>query len=141
MRYLILLLAILLPYRSFAASWEDCISGTSETQIYEGTALCVDLASGDLTTDILDVRKCDNFDVIYEPDTTSTGTAITVSPYNCTSATASPNSCGLIGGLVLSGTPPDTEIYGAAGAWIYFVGSGTIGATTPRILVHCNGPK
>lgn len=138
MRYLILILIISVSNVALGASWENCISGTAETQIQQKGSLCVDLASGDLTTDLLDVQKCGDIDILYEPDTTSTGTAITVSPYSCSSNSASTNSCGLIGGLTLSGVPPNTEIYGAAGAWIYFVGSGTIGATTPRILVHCN---
>jgi len=138
MRYIILLLALVVPSVAFSAGWEECQSGSADGTIGTKQARCVDLTSGDLTTDVLYVGMCENIDVLYNPDTGGSGVAISVTPYTCFSKTASTSNCTQIAGLTLSGTPPNTEIYGAAAEWIYFVGSGVIGSETPRILVRCN---
>jgi hypothetical protein len=100
--------------------------------------MCFDPVGTDLTSTMLDVGICENFDVIYNPDTGGTDVAISCDVMSCSSATtASTNNCEKIAGVTLSGTAPNTEIYGAAAQWIYVVCTGTIDDDTPRVLVHC----
>lgn len=140
MKYLALLFATLIPGIAMGAGWETCEDMTGDTKgtISPFTERCVDLASGDLSSDILYTGMCDNFDVVYNADTSGSGTAISVQVLSCVMATASTNNCLAIDNVTLTGAASSFEILGAAASWIYVVGTGTIGSETPRVLVRCN---
>jgi hypothetical protein len=150
MRALLAILLLLVPSTAWATDWGSCATAAWITtygadvidpaKVKPGSSICYDLTNG-LDSKILDVGLCDNFDVIYEPDMVGAGVAISVVIRNCIDSTAAAITCGAVAGVTLSGTPPNTEIYGAAGQWIYVDGDGTIGLETPRVLVHCNGPR
>jgi hypothetical protein len=136
--FLILATALLSATAAAAASWERCDSGTPKPEVQRSGSVCADFTTTDLTTDILAVSHCENFDVLFSPDIGGTDTSTSVIVYNCLSPTFNTNNCKAIGGLTLSGTSPNTEIYGAAGSWIAAVASGAGAGDEPRLLVHCN---
>jgi hypothetical protein len=131
-------ISVLVACSARAASWESCTSGNPMTRVDPKGSICVDFTTSDLTTDILAVSQCENFDVLYSPDIGGTDTSTSVIVYNCLSTTLNTNNCKAIGGITLSGTSPSTEIYGAAGAWIYAVATGAGAGDEPRLLIHCN---
>lgn len=141
MRFLILL-ALLLPSVALGASatWETCedMTGTENATIGPFTPRCADFITANLITEMLHVGMCDNFDAIYNADTTGSETTTTVQVMSCVMATVSSDNCLAVDNATLSGTDSSFEILGAAAEWIYVQATTNPVATTPRILIRCN---
>lgn len=136
------LASALLAAPSLGASWENCVTGAVQNSLGPGKALCVDLADGDLDSDILFIDMCSSATVLYEPDTSGAGATTTVQIRSCLVGTVSTNCCFAVENATLDGNPAThTEaLYDVRGLMIYVDGTSNPGAETPRVLVKCDGP-
>ena len=133
------LLLVLAPLPALAAVWGDCTTANDPiANVVPPGSVCVDLVSGDLDSAILDVERCENFDVVYNSDQAGTDHAVTVQLMTCVTQNANANACEPFDGVTLDGNPPLEGIWGATAKWIWFDGSGTIDDDLPRVLVKCN---
>jgi len=142
MKTLLVILIVLFPLASLAGNWGSCtptIDQTANPHLRPDSSICFEPDATSLDSPILRTNECSDFDVIYEPDQSGAGVAISCDVMSCVRCdAASTNYCDAIGGVTLAGVPPNTELYGAAAECIYLDCSGTIGSETPRVLVHCN---
>ena len=131
---------LLAPLSAYAGSWTTCAADGEEkniTSIHQRGLACFEPVTGDLTSNILAVTTCENFDVLYDDDQADTAGTADCSIMNCVAPSVSANHCTLLANLPLTGQSPAEAIYGAAGAWIYAVCADPT-TETPRVLIHCN---
>ncbi len=141
MKRLLILLILLVPGIAFGGGWETCedMTGAAKGWIAPFEPTCFDSVSGDLDSALLHVGVCDNIDVVYNADTSSTDApAISIQVMSCVFPTVSANNCLAMDNATLLGTDASFEILGGAAEWIFIDGSGTIDDDTPRVLVRCN---
>ncbi len=139
LRVIILFVVLLWSIPAGAAAWKDCVSGAAKGTISAGRDLCTDFATNDLTSDILSVRDCENFDVIYNADDTGTGVLLNdMKVRTCVTNVCSADACNILENITLTGANGASEIYGAAASWICVFGTVDPAGETPRLLLRCN---
>jgi hypothetical protein len=130
-------IGMVFPIGAQAGDWVSCVDESASGNIGSRSTLCFEPTTANLTSDLLDISKCENVDALYDDDQADTSGSATCEVMNCVAPSVSANHCNAVAGVTLTGQSPYDAIYGFAGAWVYVVCTDP-DSETPRILLHCN---
>ena len=120
--------------------WEDCISGSSKVTVQPRASICFNPVVGALDSSLLNVGQCKNLNMIYNSDTSGSGTTTTIQVMSCVEQTMDTINCNPIGGRTLTGATIRGELYEKGSGLVYLNGThDPASGETPRVLLHCNG--
>jgi hypothetical protein len=133
------LLLLALPAAATAPSWDISPGSYDGKCSFDRYDICFSDFDDDVTTPILDTRKCENYSVHFISDTLDTTYDTTINIRWSNSATVSANTSEVVDNLTLTGNPAAglDVLAGYDAPWIYADIVNHETADVARIAVQC----